>query len=149
MIAQLQTPFAAKLLGSDIPARLAFVDRSGHPHITPIWFIWRNQTFVVCARADSFKVKAITAHPRVALSIDTQTPPYRSVRARGAAEIEIVDGIASEYIECAHRYYGAHKGQQWIDWFTGVTERMARISITPDWAEVLDFEDRFATVFQD
>lgn len=147
MSPNLDTPVAQRLLASTIPARLAFVGPNGHPHVLPIWFLWRNETIVICARADSFKVKAIRRHPHVALSIDSETPPYESLRVRGAAEIEIVDGIADEYVECAHRYYGPDKGQQWIDFMSNVTQQMARISITPEWVEALDFRERFAAIF--
>ena len=146
---QLETPGAQQLLNSTIPARLAFNGRDGCPHVAPIWFLWRDGQIVVCARSDSFKVKAISASPQVALSIDSETTPYRSVRVRGPAEVELIDGILDEYVECAHRYYGVKQGQQWIDWFSSITERMARISVTPDWVEVLDFRERFGSIFSD
>jgi hypothetical protein len=147
MHANLQTPVAQQLLNSTIPARLAFVGANGHPHVAPIWFLWRNEQIVLGAHAESFKVTAIKAHPQVALTIDSESTPYRSLRVRGVAEIEIVDGILPEYAECAQRYYGAERGQRWIDWFGSFTQQMARISIEPDWVEALDFRERFASVF--
>jgi len=102
---------------------------------------------LLCGGAASFKVKAIRKHPRVALSIDSETMPYVSLRIRGLAKIEVIDGIAVEYVECAHRYYGNAKGQQWIDWVSTYTSQMGRISVTPDWVQVLDFRERFSQVF--
>ena len=112
-----------------------------------MWFLWRDERVLLCGGADSFKVKAIGKHPFVALSIDTEVPPYESLRVRGPAEIEVIDGIPVEYVECAYRYYGDEKGRQWIDWVATFTNRMARISVKPDWVEALDFRERFVHVF--
>ena len=112
---------AQRLHRSIIPARLAFVGPHGDPHVAPIWFLWRHEMFLLCGGAASFKVKEIPKHPRVALSIDSETMAYGSLRIRGLAEIEVIDGIAVEYVESAHRYYGNAKGQQWIDWVSTYT----------------------------
>ena len=92
----LLAPVARRLLSSTIPARLAFVGANGHPRVTPIWFLWQHERIFLCGGAESFKVKAIRTHPQVALSIDSETPPYESLRIRGPAEIEVVDGIPLE-----------------------------------------------------
>jgi nitroimidazol reductase NimA-like FMN-containing flavoprotein (pyridoxamine 5'-phosphate oxidase superfamily) len=147
MSPELGTSVAQRLLRSKIPARLAFVGPNGDPHVVPIWFLWRHSKILLCGGAGSFKVKAIRKHPRVALSIDSEMIPYESLRIRGLAEIEVFDGIPVEYVECAHRYYGNQKGQQWIDWVSTYTTQMARISVTPDWVQALDFRERFSEIF--
>jgi hypothetical protein len=73
--------------------------------------------------------------------------PYGSLRIRGLAEIEAIDGIPVEYVESAHRYYGNENGQKWIDWVSSYTSQMVRISVTPDWVQGLDFRERFSQVF--
>ena len=147
MNSNLLTPVAQRLLSSNIPARLAFVGANGDPHVAPIWFLWRHERFLLCSRANGFKVKAIRKQPRVALSIDSETTPYESLRVRGIAEIEVIDGIPVEYIECVNRYYGKEIGQQWIDWVSNSTNQMARISVMPDWVEAHDFRERFPQIF--
>ena len=147
MKSNLLTPVAQRLLSSKIPARLAFVGANGDPHIAPIWFLWRHERFLLCNRANGFKVKAIRKQPRVALSIDSETTPYESLRVRGIAEIEVIDGIPVEYIECENRHYGNAKGQQWIDWVCNSTNQMARISLMPDRVEAHDFRERFPQNF--
>ena len=106
---ELGTPVAQRLHRLTIPARLAFVGPHGDPHVAPISFLWRHEMFLLCGGAASFKVKAIRKHPRVALSIDSKTMAYGSLRIRGLAEIEVIDGIPVEYVESAHRYYGNEK----------------------------------------
>jgi len=146
-LAALGTDTARRVLGSTIPARLAFVDRRGNPNVAPIWFLWRDGRLVMCSGAGSAKVLAIQAHPRIAVTIDSETPPYESVRLRGTAEIQLLDGVLDEYAECAERYYGAERGAAWIELIRPFMQRMARITLVPDWVEVWDFRERFPQLF--
>ena len=146
---QLNTPVAKKLLNSTIPARLAFVGISGQPHITPIWFLWRNGTIVMASRANAAKVRAMKANPRIALTIDSEEPPYKVLRIRGRANIEIINGVVDEYVICAHRYYGKSIGDKWLAGLRDPELQMARITVTPDWAEAADFEERFPHLYDD
>jgi len=147
MLPELETPVAEKLLRSTIPARLAFVGASGQPHVTPIWFLWRDGAVVMCTFANSAKVRAIQANPRIALTIDSNEPPYKVLRIRGPAELEFVDGILDDYITCAHRYYGKELGDKWISGLAGFAAQMARITVVPDWVEAADFEARFPHLY--
>lgn len=134
----LARPVAQELLASRIPARLAYLGKAGGPRVLPIWFRWTGEAFVIASRADAPKVKAIRRRPDVALTIDGDTPPYRCLQARGTAEIDVVDGIAPEYEEAAHHYYGRRAGDLWLERMRAVTPRMARITIRPTWARLLD-----------
>lgn len=84
------------------------------------------------------KVAALRSRPRVALTIDTASPP-RSLLLRGEAEIEVTDGPAPEYLEAAAK---SMKGEELAAFEATCREtydRMARISIVPDWARYFDF----------
>ena len=105
-LALLQTPVAQALLHSTIPARLAYTGRDGTPRVLPIWFHWTGEVFVLGTRLDSGKVKALSTHPQVALTIDTESFPYKALQVRGTIEIERIDGIVPEYELCAKRYLG-------------------------------------------
>ena len=144
---KLDSAVAKRLLNSTIPARLSFVGTSGHPNVVPIWFLWRDGKMVMCSNADAAKVKAIRAQPEIALTIDSETPPYESVRMRGRAEVQLVEGVLPEYVECAHRYYGIETGDKWIAQVEPFMKRMARITLEPGWVEVWDFRERFPNLF--
>lgn len=134
----LREPLALALLGSRIPARLAYSGLDGTPRVLPIWFLWNGESVVMGSRFDSPKVRALRRHPRVALTIDSEGPPYRVLQLRGTAVVEAVDGMLPEYAECARRYYGEANAGRWLARMGGFAARMARIAVRPDWARLLD-----------
>jgi nitroimidazol reductase NimA-like FMN-containing flavoprotein (pyridoxamine 5'-phosphate oxidase superfamily) len=148
-LVDLESATGQRVLASSIPARLAFVRPDGQPDVVPIWFLWRDGQLVMCSHAGAFKVAALQLNPAVAISIDSESAPYESVRLRGLAEIEFVDGIPREYVDCAHRYYGKEQGDAWIAFVKPITRQMALITVTPNWAEVWDFRARFPNLFAD
>jgi hypothetical protein len=62
---------------------------------------------------------------------------------RGTARLEPVDGIVPEYASAAERYFGCEQGQAWVQQLRGMISSMVRITITPEWVGLLDFQTRF------
>ncbi|WP_322795045.1 TIGR03618 family F420-dependent PPOX class oxidoreductase [Tepidiforma sp.] len=100
-----------------ILCRIATVDPSGAPHVTPVWFIHEDGAIFITPRAGSAWLANIRTNPRVALAIDDQNHPYRKVTIQGTAEITHEPGeddawrdlyrrIARRYVpsEAADRY---------------------------------------------
>lgn len=81
------------------------------------------------------------ANPTVALTIDGDSFLYRVLSIRGTAAVEVLGDTAPEYLAAAERYFGPEQGRAWAAQLQG--QPMARIRITPEWANVLDFETRF------
>jgi hypothetical protein len=48
-------------------------------------------------------LRALAKNPKVALTIDTDTQPPHVLLVRGAATMEIVDGMPPEYLEEARK----------------------------------------------
>ena len=144
----LNEPVAQELLKSTIPARLAYSGRDSTPRVLPIWFHWTGDVFVLGTRMDAPKVKALTANPKVALTIDSESFPYKALQVRGTVEIEQIDGIVPEYEMCAKRYLGEKRGQAWIDQLRGAFPPMARIVIRPEWVGLLDLAQLYPQVVE-
>lgn len=142
-LALIEHPIAQELLHAQVPARLAYIAPDGTPRVVTVLFHWTGQDVVVTSWADDFKVAAIMAQPEVALTIDTDKPPFKVLSIRGRAAITLVDGIAPECLPIFTRYFGAEEGQAWADRMARITDQMARIAVRPGWADVLDFETRF------
>jgi hypothetical protein len=144
ILASMQDPVADRLLHSAKVAHLAYTGPDGSPRVIPIWFHWTGRELVLGSPPDAPKVAALEHRQRVAVSIDdADSFPYKVLLIRGAAEVQIVEEVPSEYVAAAERYFGAERGKRWVDQVRQLQPRMARIAIQPDWIAILDFETRF------
>jgi PPOX class probable F420-dependent enzyme len=137
----LENPFAVELLGSRVPARLAYLWTDGTPRVVPIWFHWTGSELVVCSPARAPKLKALEQNPAVSVTIDSSDWPYRVLSVRGTADVSWSDHVAPEYAAAAERYLGADAGRAWVEQIRSMP--MGRVAITPQWVNLLDFEERF------
>jgi Pyridoxamine 5'-phosphate oxidase len=139
----LQDPVAQELLQSRLPARLAYNWLDNSPRVVPIWFHWTGAEVVMCSPPKAPKLKALPRNPTVAVSIDSDSWPYKVLQIRGAARVEMVEGIAPEYEAAAKRYFGEDQGRAWVEQVKRTNSHSARIAIRPEWVAILDFETRF------
>jgi hypothetical protein len=137
-----EDPFAQELLGSSIPARLAYIALDGTPRAIPIAFHFTGQVFVLATPDIAPKVAALQANPAVALTIDTDGQPPLVLLVRGSASITFVDGVVPEYLEANRRMLPREAWEPFERQVTFLYDRMARIEITPNWAKLLDFQTR-------
>jgi len=147
-LALLNNPVAQQLLQSTTPARLAYVWTDGTPRVVPIWFHWNGQEIVFGTPPTAPKLRALSKHSKVAVSIDGNTWPYKVLQVRGTARVEMVSGVVPEYALAANRYFGPEQGRAWVGQVGGMFSQMARIAIKPEWAAVLDFETRFPSAIE-
>lgn len=88
------------------------------------------------------ELKALRQRNDVAVTIDDAGAwPYRALYVRGTAGVELLDDVVPEYAQAADRYFGSEQGSAWVSRLRG--QPMARVSVTPGWVAVLDFETRF------
>jgi Pyridoxamine 5'-phosphate oxidase len=142
-VALLQNPVAQELLHSNIPARLAYIWMDGTPRVVPIWFHWNGHALVMATPPKAPKLKALAKNPKVSLTIDDNTFPPKVLLIRGAASLQQVDGIVPEYAAAAERYFGREQGLAWIQQVRGMMPAMVKVTITPEWVGVRDFQTRF------
>jgi PPOX class probable F420-dependent enzyme len=139
----LQHPAARELLESKIPARLAYVSTDGTPRVVPIWFHWTGSEIVMGSPPKAPKLKALARNPKVALTIDDNAFPHKVLLIRGTARMETVEGVVPEYAVAAERYFGREQGRAWVKQLGAMVSSMVRITITPEWVGLLDFQTRF------
>jgi hypothetical protein len=142
-LALLQEPTARELLQSNIPARLAYVWTDGTPRVVPIWFHWDGSKVVMGTPPKAPKLKALEKNPKVALTIDDNAFPHKVLLIRGTARLDKFDGIVPEYAAAAERYFGPQAGRAWVKQLGGMVSSMVRITVTPEWVGLLDFQKRF------
>jgi general stress protein 26 len=136
----LASPVATRLLEGDELARPAYIATDGTPRVIPIGLFFDGLRLVVCTATNAAKVKALKANDKVALTIDTTRHPPSILLIRGTASLETVDGIPDEYLQ---ENSNVVQEDAWDDLLAGVKslyKQMVRITITPTWAKVIDFE---------
>jgi nitroimidazol reductase NimA-like FMN-containing flavoprotein (pyridoxamine 5'-phosphate oxidase superfamily) len=129
---------AEEILRTATLARVAYDGIDGTPRVIPMGFLWTGQAVVVATHPTAPKFAALRSRPRVALTIDTPSPA-RSLLLRGNAEIDVVDGVAPEYLEAAAKSMDVEELATFEEAVRETYDRMARISIVPDWARYFDF----------
>jgi len=139
----LQHPASQELLRSKIPARLAYIATDGTPRVVPIWFHWNGRDIVMASPPKAPKLKSLAKNPKVSLTIDENGFPPKVLLIRGTARLETVDGIVPEYAACADRYFDPELAQSWLGQLRTKISSMVRITVTPEWVGLLDFETRF------
>ena len=120
----LAKPLSEELLTSHIPARFAYTGVDGDPRVIPIGFLWTGSDLKIYTLPKSAKVKALEQHPRVAITIDTETFPPHVLMIR-----EQMPGWDAE----VRKLY----------------QQMVIITVTPDWAKLLDFETTLPKAVED
>jgi hypothetical protein len=133
-------PIAQQLLNEVPVLHLAYTGLDGAPRTIPIGYLWDGVRFRLWTIPNSPKVRALQADPRVAVTIDMLGTPARLLLARGRAALTAVDGVPAGYLEASHR---ALPREGWDDFDAQVRslyDRMVAITVTPDWAKLIDFE---------
>lgn len=144
----LNDPVAQSLLQSKLPARLAYTWSDGTPRCTPIGFHWNGKEIVLGTPVDAPKMKVLKDGDKVAVTIDSDSMPYKVLMVRGSIRTDTVDGIAPEYAAMAKRVFGEEGGQAWLDQLAPICPQMSRIFIQPQWVGILDFEARFPSALE-
>ena len=89
------------------------------------------------------KLRALAKNPKVSLTIDDNTFPHKVLLIRGTARTETLKGIVPEYALAADRYFGREQGEAWVKQMADMISSMVRVTITPEWVGLLDFQTRF------
>lgn len=137
---ELGHPDAQKLLSGSM-ARLAYNGHDGFPRVIPVGFYWTGERIVVSTAPTSPKVRALSARPEVALTIDTGSTPEeaKALLVRGLATLQTVDGVTDEYLAAARKSMDEAQLAEFERNVRSTYREMVRISIEPRWARFYDF----------
>jgi len=138
----LGTSVARELLAAATPAYLAYTALDGFPRNIPMNFHWNGQELVMGAFAGTFKIAALRAHPRIAVTIATHHQGAKALLLRGEVTLADVDGLLEEYALAHRRTIGEQASRDYLAAIDKPGLRMVRIALYPQWAGVLDFASR-------
>ncbi len=142
-VALLNKPLAQELLQAPIPARLAYVWPDGTPRVIPIWFHWTGTEVVLCSPPTAPKMKVLAQDTPVALTIDYEAWPARTLLIRGKAHSTRIQGEIPEYPAMTRRYLGEEGSQAWRAQYSSMFSQTIRIAVRPEWVALIDVETRF------
>lgn len=133
-------PIAQQLLRDEAILHLSYTARDGGPRVIPIGYVWDGSTFLMWTVPGSAKVAALSADPRVAITVDVLGRPPRALLVRGRATLTSVDGVPDGYLEASHRTMPPEEWDDFDSQVRALYEQMTAITVTPEWARLLDFE---------
>lgn len=78
-----------KFLNSQKILRLATIDKSGNPHIVPVWYMYQNNKIYIGTNTETRKAKNIKKNPKVAYCVDVgiNSPDIIGVMGVGKAKL--------------------------------------------------------------
>ncbi|ASO21832.1 PPOX class probable F420-dependent enzyme [Actinoalloteichus hoggarensis] len=91
---------ASKRLTTERTTWLCTVRPDGSPHVTPVWFVYRDDTWWISTQEGNRKTRNLIAEPRVSLALpDGDAPLVAEGRAVVHRELhpEIVAAFAEKY----------------------------------------------------
>jgi PPOX class probable F420-dependent enzyme len=103
---------------------LATTNRSGSPHVVPVWFWWSDPVVTMFTRPDTGKVAHLRSRPQVALHLDTAGHGGDVVLLRGRATLgdpgeQLPDDDAEPAFAAKYAsMLGARSFAQWRETFT-------------------------------
>ena len=136
----MELPISRQLLRDECILRLSYTAPDGGPRVIPIGYVWDGARFLMWTVPHSDKVGALRADGRVAITIDVLGPPPRVLLVRGRAELETVDGVPDGYLEASHRTMPPEAWEGFDTQVRSLYKQMTVITVTPEWAKLLDFE---------
>lgn len=85
-------------------AHLATVMKDGSPHVTPVWFDYDGEYFMINSAKGRVKDRNMRNNPKVAIAIMDPKNPYRYLEVRGRVT-EITEAGADQHIDRLAKKY--------------------------------------------
>ncbi|OJW02435.1 MAG: hypothetical protein BGO47_12050 [Microbacterium sp. 67-17] len=94
------------LTTTKIFAKISTVNENGVPSISPVWYTWDGESFLIISKERTGMVKNLRRDPRCGLLIDNPTLPYKRLSAQ--CEVEFLEDfdVIEPMTEMILRYLG-------------------------------------------
>jgi hypothetical protein len=145
----LANPYSQQLLFGPAPARFSYIGLDGDPRVVPIGFHFDGERLQIFTVPKAAKVNALRKNPRVALTLDTSGFPPKVLLIRGSTELKLEPGVPEEYLIAGAKDMTEEQYAGWTEGVKALYDEMIRITVTPDWVKLLDFETTLPKSVQD
>jgi nitroimidazol reductase NimA-like FMN-containing flavoprotein (pyridoxamine 5'-phosphate oxidase superfamily) len=125
-----------------LPCRLACVRPDDYPHVTSLWYLFRNGELWFSIQRSAKLASWLRSEPRCGFEIAVNDAPYAGVRGRGIARCAQAsdDRILRALID---RFLG-DENPKLATWLLSRTETEVTVSVTPQWLTSWDYSDRMS-----
>jgi len=106
---------------------LSTADAAGTPEGSPVWFEYTDGIVRVLVHRDSRKARNLRINPKVCLTVDTRSAPYRGVILRGVARVGGPDPELRKRL--AYRYLGAQTGEAYLQATAALDQEDALLTV--------------------
>jgi nitroimidazol reductase NimA-like FMN-containing flavoprotein (pyridoxamine 5'-phosphate oxidase superfamily) len=125
-----------EFLAGPVVARIATIDETGFPYITPVWQEWDGSAMYIIPREKTAFVRHIKNNPKVAISCALDSGTYTRLLFRGTAEIVFgpapMEGLCLEIgRRMAVRYLGP-RGEEYLVPTQDRPRYLVRVAPDPD-----------------
>jgi len=122
-ISEEKKQFIDTLLEEPLLARIATADRSGQPHVIPVWYGWDGESIWISSYSNPRKIQDLEENPKIAIAIDVagEEGETRAVIFEGQADLVKgpSDFLRKQFLWIYIRYLGEEgvlekSPQEWI-----------------------------------
>ena len=84
-------------------AHVTTLEADGSPHTAPVWYEWKDGTFIIFTPKSSHKLTNLKSDDRITISVASEDEPYRYVVGLGRAivsddrSLDVSTAVASRY----------------------------------------------------
>jgi PPOX class probable F420-dependent enzyme len=111
-------------------AKIATIRCDGRPHVVPVWFILDQGDLIFTTASSTVKARNMTRDPRVAVTVDDETPPFGFVSITGRADLaERPEDFLTWTTKIASRYVGQARGAEFGRRHTEIDDLVVRVRI--------------------
>ena len=111
---------------------LATITPGGFPHVTPVWYIWDGEHFIISTTRTRKKARNLAKNPNAGFSIAPEDLSYKAVVGYGTVEME-PDPDGELIRELCFRYLPEDKAEKYFESMRGSIDKRIKITLTPTW----------------
>ena len=130
------------LVEAALPCRLACVTEAGFPHVTSLWYLYRDGELLFSVQRSAMISSWLSENPKCGFEVAVNEPPYVGVRGRGTASVAPAtdDTVLRSLID---RFLG-EENPDLARWLLSRTATEITLSVRPQWLTAWDYGKRMA-----
>ena len=112
---------------------LVTITPAGLPHVTPVWYLWDGEHFLMSTMRFRKKARNLAKNPKAGFSIAPEELSYKAVVGHGTVEMES-DADGELLRQLCYRYLPENKAEEYFEsMLQDRVEERVKLTLTPAW----------------